>query len=164
MLRYKHLCTLLYKRKESPGRERSHVTELLEAADLDDLVIQEFESGLHGRILRSGDADYDMARRHYNALINKHPTLIVQCAGVADVIDAVNFARTHRVLVAVRGGGHNVAGRALVDGGMVIDLTPMKGILVDLARRSSERKLESGPVHVRVRSIGTITTREQYWQ
>jgi hypothetical protein len=69
--------------------------ELIEAADLDDVVIQEFESGLQGRILRAGDADYDVARRHYNALINKHPALIVQCAGVADVIDAVNFARTH---------------------------------------------------------------------
>jgi FAD/FMN-containing dehydrogenase len=78
--------------------------ELIEAADLDDVVIQEFESGLHGRILRAGDADYDVARRHYNALINKHPALIVQCAGVGDVIDAVNFARTHRILVAVRSG------------------------------------------------------------
>ena len=110
--------------------------ELIEAADLDDVVIQEFASGLHGRILRAGDEDYDVARRHYNALINKHPALIVQCAGVADVIDAVNFASTHRILVAVRGGGHNVAGRALVDGGMVIDLTPMKGIHVDPAQHT----------------------------
>src|SRR3712207_2086831 len=110
--------------------------ELIEAADLDDVVIQEFERGLQGRILRAGDPDDDVARRHYNALINKHPALIVQCAGVADVIDAVNFARTHRVLVAVRGGGHNVAGRALVEGGMVIDLTPMKGIRVDPARHT----------------------------
>jgi FAD/FMN-containing dehydrogenase len=110
--------------------------ELIEAVDLDDVLIQEFESGVRGRILRAGDADYDVARRHYNALINKHPTLIVQCAGVADVIDAVNFARMHRVLVAIRGGGHNVAGRALVDGGMVIDLTPMKGIRVDPAQHT----------------------------
>ena len=110
--------------------------ELIEAADLDDVIVGEFESGLQGRILRAGDPDYDVARRHYNALINKHPALIVQCAGVADVIDAVNFARTHRVLVAVRGGGHNVAGRALVDGGMVIDLTPMKGIRVDPAQHT----------------------------
>jgi Berberine and berberine like len=69
--------------------------EPIEAADLDDLGIEKFESGLRGRILRAGDADYDVARRHYNALINKHPALIVQCTGVADVIDAVNFARTH---------------------------------------------------------------------
>ena len=89
--------------------------ETIDAADLDDLAIEKLESGLCGRILRAGDADYDVARSHYNALINKHPVMIVQCAGVADVIDAVNFARTHRVLVAVRGGGHNVAGRALVD-------------------------------------------------
>ena len=110
--------------------------EPIEAADLDDLGIEKFESGLRGRILRAGDADYDVVRRHYNALINKHPALIVQCTGVADVIDAVNFARTHRLLVAVRGGGHNVAGRALVDGGMVIDLTPMKGIHVDPAQHT----------------------------
>jgi FAD/FMN-containing dehydrogenase len=110
--------------------------ETIDAADLDDLAIEKLESGLRGRILRAGDADYDVARSHYNALINKHPVMIVQCAGVADVIDAVNFARTHRVLVAVRGGGHNVAGRALVDGGMVIDLTPMKGIRVDPVRRT----------------------------
>jgi FAD/FMN-containing dehydrogenase len=110
--------------------------EPIEAADLDDLGIEKFESGLHGRIVRAGDADYDVARRHYNALINKHPALIVQCAGVADVIDVVNFARTHRILVAIRGGGHNVAGRALVDGGMVIDLTPMKGSRVDPAQHT----------------------------
>jgi hypothetical protein len=92
--------------------------ELIEAADLDDALIHEFESGLQGRILRAGDPDYDVARRHYNALINKHPALIVQCAGVADVIDAVNFARTHRVLVAVRGGGrrHCVLQRSHRDG------------------------------------------------
>src|SRR5215218_5907645 len=117
-----HPCTLWYKQRNRQGEKGATVMELIEAADLDDSAIQEFESGLRGRTLRAGDADYDVARRHYNALINKHPALIVQCAGVADVIDAVNFARVHRVLVAVRGGGHNVAGRALVDGGMVIDL------------------------------------------
>ena len=136
LLRCNHLCTLWHKQRNRQGEKGATVMELIEAADLDDLAIQEFESGLQGRILRAGDSDYDVARRHYNALINKHPALIVQCAGVADVIDAVDFARTHRVLVAVRGGGHNVAGRALVDGGMVIDLTPMKGIRVDPVRRT----------------------------
>ena len=136
LLRCNQLCTLWHKQRNRQGEKGATVMELIEAADLDDVVIQEFERGLQGRILRAGDPDYDVARRHYNALINKHPALIVQCAGVADVIDAVNFARTHRVLVAVRGGGHNVAGRALVDGGMVIDLTPMKGIRVDPVRRT----------------------------
>src|SRR5688572_9222603 len=123
-------------KRTSQGEKGATVMELIEAAALDDVVIQEFENGLQGRILRAGDADYDVARRHYNALINKHPALIVHCAGVADIIDVVDFARTHRILVAVRGGGHNVAGRALVDGGMVIDLTPMKGIRVDPAQHT----------------------------
>src|SRR5687768_11970593 len=127
---------LRISKRNGQGEKGATVMELIEAAALDDVVIQEFASGLRGRTLRAGDPDYDVARRHYNALINKHPALIVQCAGVADVIDAVNFARTHRVLVAVRGGGHNVAGRALVDDGMVIDLSPMKGIRVDPVRRT----------------------------
>jgi FAD/FMN-containing dehydrogenase len=110
--------------------------ETVAAPGLDDRVVQEFDAGLRGRTLRPGDEVYDLARRHYNALIDKHPALIVQCAGVADVIDAVNFARAHHILVAVRGGGHNVAGRALVDGGMVIDLSCMKGIRVDPAKRT----------------------------
>src|SRR3712207_3810936 len=134
--------------------------ELIEAADLDDVVIQAFESGLRGRILRAGDADSDVARQHYNALINKHPALLVQCAGAADVIDAVAFARTHRVLVAVPGGGHNVAGRALVDGGMVIDLTPMKGIRVDPARRTvrAEGGVRWGEFDRETCALGLATT------
>src|SRR5918994_5942533 len=105
--------------KKSPGREGSHGHGADRSCGLGRLGhIEKFESGLRGRILRAGDADYDVARRHYNALINKHPALIVQCAGVADVIDAVDFARTHRVLVAVRGGRPNAAGRRLVHGGM----------------------------------------------
>ena len=105
-------------------------------ADVDDLVVRELAAGLRGRLLRPGDEGYDLARRHYNALIDKRPALIVQCAGVADVIAAVNFARAQRVAVAVRGGGHNVAGRALVDGGMVVDLFRMRGIRVDPGRRT----------------------------
>lgn len=110
--------------------------ETLTAAPLSDAAIQDFAAGLRGRVLRPSDDGYDSARRHYNALIDKRPALIVQCAGVGDVMDAVAFARTHNVLVSIRGGGHNVAGRALVDGGMVIDLSPMKGIRVDPRRRT----------------------------
>jgi FAD/FMN-containing dehydrogenase len=110
--------------------------ETLAAAPLSDATIEDFAAGLRGRVLRPSDLGYNSARRHYNALIDKRPALIVQCAGVGDVIDAVAFARTHNVLVSVRGGGHNVAGRALVDGGMVIDLSPMKGIRVNPRRRT----------------------------
>ena len=70
-------------------------------------------------------------------MIDKRPALIVRCVGVADVIQAVNFARTHDLLVAVRGGGHNVAGNAVCDGGLMIDLSPMKSVHVDPVRRTA---------------------------
>jgi len=82
-------------------------------------------------VIRPADGEYDAARRIWNASIDRRPGLIVRCTGLADVIAAVNFARDHELLVAIRGGGHNVGGRALCDGGMVIDLSRMKGIHVD---------------------------------
>src|SRR4051812_21040143 len=100
-------------------------------ARLDAGIIDEFAAGLAGRVIRPADADYDPARRIWNAAIDRHPGLIVRCLGAADVIHAVNFARTNDLLVAVRGGGHNVAGRALCDNGIVIDLSAMRGVLVD---------------------------------
>ncbi|MBR0658246.1 FAD-binding oxidoreductase [Neoroseomonas oryzicola] len=84
-----------------------------------------------GSLLRPGDPGYDGARRVHNGLIDKHPRLIARCAGVADVADAVRFARTHGLEIAIKGGGHNVAGRATVEGGLMIDLSPMKGLHVD---------------------------------
>ena len=81
--------------------------------------------------MQPSDADYDDARAVWNGMVDKHPALIVQCAGVADVVTAVNFAREHDLLVAVRGGGHNAAGNAVCDDGLVIDLSPMKGVRVD---------------------------------
>jgi FAD/FMN-containing dehydrogenase len=90
-----------------------------------------------GQLLQSGDAGYDQGRRVHNGLINKHPAAIVRCQGVADIVDAVKLARTLDLDVAVRGGGHNVAGHATIDNGLVIDLSPMKGIHVDLQARSA---------------------------
>lgn len=84
-----------------------------------------------GQILREADPGYDEARRVHNGLVDKRPALIARCHGAADVVDAVNLARTHGLEVSVRGGGHNVAGRAVTDGGLMIDLAPMKGIQVD---------------------------------
>ncbi len=96
-----------------------------------DSRIEQFRRACGGSVIRCGDNEYDTARRLWNASIDKHPGLIVRCAGVDDVVAAVTFAREHGVLVAIRGGGHNVGGRALCDGGLVIDLSPMKGIAVD---------------------------------
>jgi FAD binding domain/Berberine and berberine like len=97
--------------------------------------IESFLNSFRGAVIREGDADYDAARRIWNALIDKRPGLIARCSGLADVIAAVRFAREQNLLVAVRGGGHNVGGRALCDGGLVIDLSRMKGIHVDPTTR-----------------------------
>lgn len=88
-----------------------------------------------GELLRPGDERYDAARKIWNGSIDRYPALIARCRGTADVMAAVRFARERDLLVAARGGGHNVAGNAVCDGGIVIDLSPMKGIRVDPARR-----------------------------
>lgn len=104
---------------------------------LDQAAIRAFEARLSGPVIRPTDAAYDEARRVWNGVIDRYPALIARCTGVSDVIAAVNFARDHDLLVAVRGGGHNVAGTATCDGGLVIDLSPMKGIQVDPAARTA---------------------------
>ena len=91
-----------------------------------------------GQLLRPSDGGYDDARRVHNGLIDRRPAVIARCHGVADVVDAVNMARALGLEVSVRGGGHNVAGRATIDDGLMIDLSPMKGIHVD-AERSTAR-------------------------
>src|SRR5215471_16461589 len=89
-----------------------------------------------GRFLQPSDPDFDQTRRVHNGLVDKRPALIACCRGTADVADAVKLARTLGLEVAVRGGGHNVAGKAAVDDGVMIDLAPMKGIHVDPSART----------------------------
>ncbi len=108
-------------------------------------AVQAFKTGVRGALLRPGDDGFDAARKVYNAMIDKHPAMIVRCAGVADVIAAVNFARANNLLVAVRGGGHNVAGNALCDGGIVIDLSGMRAIRVDPVHRTA--RAEAGATY-----------------
>ena len=98
---------------------------------LEETAIEDFKAKLRGVLLTQNDAGYDEARQVWNGMIDKRPALIARCRGVADVIDSVNFARTHSLLLSVRGGGHNVAGSAVCDGGLTIDLSLMKGIRVD---------------------------------
>src|ERR1700721_2550555 len=99
-------------------------------------VTVEFSGTFSGQLLRPADAGYDEARRVHNGLVDKRPALIARCRGAADVVDGVNLTRKLGLEVAVRGGGHNVTGRATIDGGLVIDLTLMKGIHVDPKNRT----------------------------
>jgi hypothetical protein len=98
--------------------------------------VKAFRADFRGQVILPGDADYDPARRIWNASIDRHPGLIARCADMADIIRAVKFARLNNLLVAVRGGGHNVAGRALCDEGIVIDLSMMKDVAVDPKERA----------------------------
>jgi FAD/FMN-containing dehydrogenase len=101
------------------------------AADVTDLT-----RTFAGSLLRPSDSGYEEARRVHNGLVDRRPALIARCRGVADIIDAVRLAVAHGLEVAVRGGGHNIAGRATVDDGLMIDLSTMKGIHVDPAART----------------------------
>ena len=98
---------------------------------LEEAAVQAFAAEFRGALVRPGDEAYDAERAVFNAIIDRHPALIARCTGVADVIAAVNFAREEGLVVAVRGGGHSVPGYAVCEGGIVIDLSPMKGIWVD---------------------------------
>lgn len=89
-----------------------------------------------GTVLQAGDAGYEDARKVHNGLVDKRPALIVRCRGAADVSDAIGFAREAGLEISVRGGGHNVAGRAVTDGGLMIDLAEMKGMYVDPGART----------------------------
>jgi FAD/FMN-containing dehydrogenase len=92
---------------------------------------------LRGALCLPGEPGYEQARILWNAMVDKHPAAIVRAAGAADVMRAVNFAREHRLLLAVRGGGHNIAGNAVCDGGLMIDLSLMKSVRVDPASRTA---------------------------
>ncbi len=94
-------------------------------------VVQELANSLRGRLLLPSSEGYDQARKVWNGMIDKHPALIVQCEGQSDVIHAVQLAHDYDLLTAVRGGGHNVAGTGVCEGGIMIDLSPMQGIRFD---------------------------------
>ena len=104
---------------------------------LSEQSISQFQTSLRGKLIQPQDADYDTARKVYNGMFNKHPAMIARCADVADVIAAVNFARENNLLVAVKGGGHNAAGLGMCDDGLVIDLSPMKGVYVNVKKETA---------------------------
>lgn len=97
----------------------------------DNNSIDSLRAQLQGELCLPGEAGYEEARTIWNAMIDRYPQWVVRCKDANDVVAAVNFARTHDLLLSVRGGGHNVAGTAVCDGGLMIDLSPMRGISVD---------------------------------
>jgi FAD/FMN-containing dehydrogenase len=105
-------------------------------------VIVTFKASLRGELIQPTDAGYDEARKVYNAMINRRPALIVRCADVADVITAVQFARENKMLLSIRGGGHNAGGLGVCDNGLVIDLSRLKGVRVDPVERTA--RVEGG--------------------
>ena len=99
--------------------------------------IKALQADFRGEILTPGSAEYEVSRRVWNAMIDRRPAAIARCFGPADVRAAVQFAVEQDIHPAIRGGGHNVAGLAMIDDGLVVDLTRMKGIFVDAARRTA---------------------------
>jgi FAD/FMN-containing dehydrogenase len=124
------LATLSVTELPAIGLDGRQLT--LKAADLEDL-----RAGLRGELLTAGDAGYDDARRLWNAAFNRKPALIVRCAGAADVVHAVGFASAHGLLTAVRGGGHSLSGQSACDGGLEIDLSPMRSVHIDPAAKAA---------------------------
>ena len=104
---------------------------------LDEAAVRELETSFRGQVVRPGDPTYDQDRKIWNGSIDRYPALIARCAGVADVIAAVHFGRRTGLAVAVRGGRHSFPGLSMCDGGLVIDLSPMRGIRVDPEKRTA---------------------------
>ena len=109
---------------------------------MEENTVKELQEDLLGRLIQPNDKEYEEVRKVYNAMIDKHPSLIARCEDVADVVAAVNYARENNMLVAIRGGGHNAAGLGSCDGGLVIDLTLMNSVRVDPERRTA--RVEGG--------------------
>lgn len=109
---------------------------------LDEITVAELGERLRGSLLLPSDPGYDEARSVWNGMINRYPDLIVQPAGVSDVTTSVDFARKNDLLLAAKGGGHNIAGNAVADGGLMIDLSPMDSVRIDPDERIA--RVESG--------------------
>jgi len=123
-------------------------------------AIQQFRESVRGQTLCAGESGYDEARTIPNAMIDRRPKIIVRCTGAADVISCVRFAREHNLLTSIRGGGHSVAGKSVCDDGLMIDLSAMKGIRVDPARRTARAQtgLTLGEFDRETQAFGLATT------
>lgn len=122
--------------------------------------VESLRRALDGTLVLQGDPAYDQVRKVWNTTVNNHPALIAQCAGAADVIDAVKFARNFDLLVSVRCGGHSIAGKSVCEGGLMIDLSPMRGVHVDPLKQIA--RVEGGAILGRLdresQAFGLATT------
>lgn len=127
---------------------------------IDASTIEALRGCIRGEVLTADQQGYDAARRVWNAMIDRRPALIARCHGAADVLAAVNFARLHRLLLSVRGGGHNVAGAAVCADGLMIDLSEMRGLRVDVTNRTArvEPGLTWGDFDRETGAFGLTTT------
>jgi len=140
--------------------ELAVITNGGDAGTLADVQVQKLRGKLRGELLRAGDPDYDDARRVWNGMVDKRPALIARCTGTQDVVGCINFAQEHQIVVSVRGGGHNYAGKAVCDGGLVIDLSLMKNIEVKAERRTvtAQAGLRLGEFDRETQKFGLATT------
>jgi FAD/FMN-containing dehydrogenase len=122
--------------------------------------VEQLKAHVRGQVLSSTDPEYDAARQIFNGMINLHPAIILRASGASDVIAGVRFAREHDLLVSIRSGGHGIAGKALCDGGLTIDLTRMKGMRVEPKRQvvRAEAGLTLGEFDREVQAFGLATT------
>ena len=111
-------------------------------ASIDEPALQALRGSIKGRVVTAGSADYDEARTLWNAMIDRRPALVIRCQAPGDIVAAVKFAARHKLLVSVRGGGHNIAGNAVCDGGLMIDLSLMRAVTVDPKARTA--RVEGG--------------------
>jgi FAD/FMN-containing dehydrogenase len=120
----------------------------------------DLRSAVRGSVLAPGDTAYDETRQIFNAMIDHRPALIARCIGAADVVACVRFAQANGLAVSARGGGHNISGKAVVDGGLMIDLSPMKGCRVDPGRRTvrAEPGLTLAEFDHECQAFGLVTT------
>lgn len=125
----------------------------------DEIMLREFRRGIRGNLLTPESEGYESARQVYNGMIDRHPAMIVRCAGVSDVLAAVRFVRDNDCLPSVRSGGHSIAGLCVSDGGIEIDLSRMKGIWVDPARRTAraEAGVTWGDLDYETQAFGMAT-------
>ena len=103
--------------------------------EIPEAVVNELKGRVRGALLRPGQPGFDEARSVWNAMIDRQPALIVRCLGVTDVVACVNAARTHGLPLSIKGGGHNIAGLAVCEGGLMLDMSLMRGVWVDPAAR-----------------------------